>query len=253
MNKFIWYDLMTPNADQVGSFYEKVIGWNIADSGMPGMDYNIISAGDTMVGGIMGLPPGGGDMRPPWHGHIWSADVDADCQRVIAAGGKVHQAAQDIPGIGRFAVASDPGGASFILFKPNSSEQPKPVAAGTPGHIGWRELHAADGAKAWDFYEKLFAWKKLSDMPMGPQGNYRIFSCGDDASAGGMMTKMPDTANPIWLYYFNVDGTATAAAERIRKAKGKVAMGPHQVPTGQWIVVAEDTEGHLFGILSATE
>ena len=162
----------------------------------------------------------------------------------------MHREAEDIPGIGRFAVVSDPGGAAFILFKPNSTEQPKPVVEGTPGHIGWRELHAADGDKAWDFYSKLFGWKKLQEMPMGPLGVYRLFSAGDEARLGGMMTKMKDTPEAMWLYYINVKGTATEAAERVNKAGGKVLMGPHQVPTGQWIVQATDKEGHMFGLLA---
>lgn len=250
MNKFVWYDLMTPNEKSVIAFYEQVVGWKIADSGMPGMNYNIIKADDIMVGGITSLPPQQSGMRPPWHGYVWSPDVDADARRVVAEGGKVHLQPADIQGVGRFAVVSDPGGASFILFKPSSTEQPAPVAPATPGHIGWRELHAADLEKAWSFYVKLFGWKKAEDMPMGALGAYRIFTCGDEERAGGMMTKMKDMPQPMWVYYFNVSGTATAAAERVSKAGGKRLIGPQEVPGGQWIVQAIDPEGHIFGLLA---
>jgi predicted enzyme related to lactoylglutathione lyase len=250
MNHFIWYDLMTPNVKQVISFYEKVVGWTIADSGMPGMDYNIISAGDVMVGGIMPPPPETGGMRPPWHGHIWSQDVDADCKRVKDLGGNIHQQPEDIPGIGRFAVVSDPGNASFILFKPSSTEEPKPVAPGMPGHIGWRELHAEDLGKAWAFYEKLFGWKKAGDMPMPDGNSYQLFSTGRSDMDGGMMTKDKSTPQPMWLYYFNV-GNIDEAAERVRKAGGKVTQEPMEVPGGQWVINASDPEQHLFGLLGS--
>ena len=36
--KFVWYDLATSDMKAASEFYGKVIGWDIADSGMPGMD-----------------------------------------------------------------------------------------------------------------------------------------------------------------------------------------------------------------------
>jgi hypothetical protein len=53
----------------------------------------------------------------------------------------------------------------------------------------------------------------------------------------------------MWVYYFNVDGI-DAAAERIAQAGGKVMMGPHQVPTGQWIVQGSDPQGAKFALLA---
>jgi len=49
-----------------------------------------------------------------------------------------------LPGVGRFAVVADPHGAVFIIMKGNSAEGPRDAAPGTPGHVGWRELHAGD-------------------------------------------------------------------------------------------------------------
>ncbi len=74
---FIWHDLMTSDVKAASAFYSAVVGWRIADSGMPGMDYAILHAGDVMVGGLMGLPPGFG-MPPMWNGYVHSSDVDAD-------------------------------------------------------------------------------------------------------------------------------------------------------------------------------
>lgn len=250
VSKHIWYDMMTPDLKAAEIFYAKVIGWNIADAGMPDVSYSIVSAGDVMVGGMMQTPKGDEGMQNPprWHGHIYVPDVDVHAKRVAKAGGKIHREPADIPGIGRFAVVSDPQGASFIMFKPNSSEQPRPVTPDTPGHIGWHELHASDGMAAWKFYSKLFGWTKDRDLDMGRYGIYRIFATGGDAT-GAVMTKMPDTPTPHWLYYFNVDAIDTAAA-RATEGGGKITMGPHQVPTGQWIVQCTDPQGAAFAMVS---
>jgi uncharacterized protein len=250
ISKHIWYDMMTPDLKAAEKFYSKVVGWKIADAGMPGISYSTVSAGDVMVGGIMQAPKGQENMQipPRWHGHIYVSDVDDYARRVVAAGGGIHREPGDIPGIGRFAVVSDPHGASFILFKPDSAEQPKPVPANTPGHIGWHELHAGDGKAAWEFYAGLFDWTKDSELDMGPLGIYQVFTTGAGAT-GGMMTKMPDTPKPHWLYYFNVDAI-DAAVKRVTKAGGKIVMGPHQVPGGQWIIQCTDPQGAAFALLS---
>src|SRR6202011_3039711 len=68
------------------------------------------------------------------------------------AGGAIHRAPEDIPGVGRFSVAADPHRAVFNLFVTASDEERAPAAPGTPGHVGWHELHAGDGPSAFAFY-----------------------------------------------------------------------------------------------------
>jgi hypothetical protein len=246
---FIWYDLMTPDLAAATKFYGDVVGWKIADSGMPGMSYSILSVGAVMVGGLMQRTPEMGDALPGWMGHIFVPDVDDYAKRVTKAGGHLHREPEDVPGVGRFAVVSDPHGASFILFKPNSVETPAKLAPDTPGTIGWRDLRAGNGKEAWNFYSKLFGWKKSEAIPMDGGEIYQMFTTGDDEMAGGMMTKMPDTPGPMWLYFFNVDAIDAAAA-RVKKADGKVVMEPMEVPGGQWIIEATDPDGNRFGLVA---
>jgi uncharacterized protein len=245
---FIWYDLMTPDLKSATAFYGDVVGWRIADSGMPGMNYMILNAGDVMVGGLMQRPPEMGDSMPGWQGHVYVPDVDDYAERVKAAGGKVHRPPADIPGIGRFAVVADPGGAAFILFKPNTDQSPAKIAMGTPGQIGWRELHARDLDQAWSFYAKLLGWEKSEAMTMPGGAVYQMFTTGSPEMAGGMMTMMPGTPRPHWVYYFNVP-SIDAAVARIKKNGGTIAMEPMQVPGGQWALNARDGQGQLFGLL----
>lgn len=246
--KFVWYELMTTEPQAAEVFYRNVIGWQAQDAGMPGGAYTILSAGPTPVGGLMALLPEAcaAGARPGWIGYVGVSDVDEFASRVVQRGGKLHRAAEDIPGVGRFAVVADPQGAAFVLFKGNST-QPPSAAPGTPGHVGWHELHAIDGAGAFAFYADMFGWTKGEGMDMGPMGIYQLFMTGD-AAVGGMMTKMPEVPVPFWLYYVNVAGVDPAVA-RVTANGGKVINGPMQVPGGSWIVNCLDPQGAMFALV----
>ena len=232
LGKFVWYEYMGNDLEAAVAFYTHVIGWNAKDSGMPGMAYEIVSAGDSGVAGMMDIPPEARAMgaQPCWLSYVWVEDVDAFSQKVTEAGGKLLKPGSDIPGVGRFAVVADLHGAIFNLFRDAGGEPPPPPPAGTPGLVGWHELHAGDGAQALSFYSGLFGWTHDRDFDMGAMGLYRLFSTGHGES-GGMMTRTPQTPMPFWLYYFNVEGV-DAAIERIKAGGGQIAFGPMEVPGG---------------------
>ena len=215
--KFVWYDLMTTDTKAAERFYGDVVGWSSRNSEMAGPPYTLLLMGESMVGGIMPIPPEAAGAAPTWMGYIGVEDVDAYAEKVKAVGGAVRRAGTDIPGIGRFAVVTDPGGAYFILFKGTAAAAPA-YGSDDLGRIGWHELHAGDGEKAWEFYSGLFGWTKEMAVDMGPMGVYQTFETG--GAGGGMMTKMPQTPVPFWLYYFNVDSVA-AAVGRIERAGGR--------------------------------
>ena len=254
---FVWYDVMTTDVKAASDFYTKVIGWTAADSGMT-PPYMVVSAGESMVGGIMGTPPEAAAMgaKPEWTGHIGVDDVDEYARKVTAAGGKVCRDPWDIPNVGRLAIVSDPHGVVFALFKPGQSGPP-PVAG--PGQVGWRELHAGDLETAWTFYSGVFGWTMAGEMDMGPAGKYRMFVTdphaevkeGQMPAVGGMVTKKPESPAPMWLYYFTVDGL-DAAMERANAGGGKLLVGPHEVPGGQWIAQYVDPQGAKFAMVSYT-
>lgn len=248
-NHFIWYELMTNDTGAAEAFYGSVVGWQAKDAGMPGTAYTLLSAGDVQVGGVMALPPEAlaAGARPGWIGYLGVDNADTSAARIRAAGGAVHRAPEDIPGIGRFAVVADPHGAAFIVMQPFSDAQPPQAAPGTPGHVGWHELHAGDLDSAWAFYASQFGWTRDQAIDMGPMGTYQLFATGG-AALGGMMTKTPDTPAPMWLYYFNVDGVDAAVA-RVTQGGGKLLFGPQQVPGGSWIVQCTDPQGGMFALV----
>src|SRR5438045_172009 len=168
VKKFVWYDVMTTDTKASEAFYKRVIGWNMKDSGMSDQCYTLLLVGSTMVGGLMPIPEDArkAGVGPAWMGYIGVDDVDVYAKRVKSAGGAIHRAPEDIPGVGRFAVVGDPHGAGFMLFNGTSAEAPVPAPAGTSGHIGWRELHAGDLEGAFAFYSGLFGWTKGEALNM---------------------------------------------------------------------------------------
>lgn len=259
--KFVWYDAMTTDVNAAAAFYKEVIGWDAKDSGLTDRTYLLLSIKDTTgatdttgaidIGGLMPVPAEAAahGVKPMWMGYIAVDDVDEYAAKVTAAGGGIMRGPEDIPYVGRFAVANDLHGASFVLFKGASFQMPAPVAPGTPGHIGWAELSSGDLATAWPFYESLFGWTSPSEMDMGPAGVYRMFATGGEKPVGGMMTKTPQTPAPFWLYYFNVEAV-DAAVERATRAGAQLLMGPHEVPGGQWIAQFVDPQGAIFAIVA---
>jgi uncharacterized protein len=252
--KFIWYELMTSDQDAAEAFYRAVVGWKMADAGQPGMRYTILSAGDRGMGGLMALSAEAAQAgaRPGWLGYIGVPDTDGAAKRIALAGGAIHRGPDDIPGVGRFAVVADPGGAVFMLLTPLPREDVPPAAEPTtPGLVSWHELYASIGQEAaFAFYSGQFGWETTELMDMGPMGKYRIFGA-DGVQMGGMMDKPENVPASAWGFYVNVDGLDAAIA-RIEAHGGQVLMGPHEVPGGSWIVQALDPQGVAFALVSTT-
>lgn len=251
-DRFNWYELMTTDQPAAEAFYRAVVGWEMADAGQPGLRYTILSAGQRGVGGLMTLPAEAraAGAKPGWSGYIAVADTDAAAQRIVASGGSIHRAPDDIPNVGRFAVVADPGGAEFMLLTPLPREQePPPIDLNAPGHIGWHELYAGNGQDAaFAFYSTQFGWATIDRFDMGAMGTYRVFGA-DGVPFGGMMDKPAQAPRSGWAFYVNVDGI-DAAAERITGNGGQVLMGPHEVPGGTWIVQAVDPQSASFALMS---
>lgn len=248
---FVWYELVTTDADAAETFYKSVIGWNAQDAGYPDFRYTLLSVGDTQMAGLMTLPQEARDAgaRPGWLGYVAVDGVDDYTARCLKGGGMVHRAPADIPGVGRFAIVADPQGAVIVLFKGTGTSPPAPV--NTPGFAGWRELLAADGTAAFEFYSGLFGWTKGDAVDIGPMGTYQLFAMAEGGEPiGGMMTKPPDVPAPFWTYYFQVDGIEAAVA-RINAAGGTIINGPMEVPGGSWIVQALDPQGAMFALVSS--
>ena len=251
-----WYELDTHRGSlgAAEAFYGAVLGWSVRDAGMEGFDYHLASVDGAMVAGLMELPTEAGATEPSWTIYFAVDNADATADQIRATGGGIVTEPADIPGTGRFAVATDAQGARFGILQP----EPMPGQEGAggafdqkkQGHGNWNELMTSDPGAGFDFYAGLFGWTKSQAIDMGEMGTYQLFA-HDGADIGGMMGLGMAPA-PAWLPYFGTNGVE-AAIGRIQAAGGKIMHGPIEVPGGAFIAVAEDPQGAHFAVVGPKE
>jgi predicted enzyme related to lactoylglutathione lyase len=108
-----WNQLHTRDREGTAAFYGAVFGWTLGDfGGTP-----VWNLGESTVGGVMDMPPGSPDELPPFWMTIFSvADADESAAKAASLGGQVVSPPSDLPGIGRFALLTDPQGVYFAII-----------------------------------------------------------------------------------------------------------------------------------------
>jgi predicted enzyme related to lactoylglutathione lyase len=245
LGRFVWHELLTTDTAAAAAFYPKVLPWRTAPSSMPG--YTIWMAGQTQIGGLMALPAEAVATPPHWLVYVGTPNVDATCSQAQGLGARIVKAPADIPNVGRFAVLSDPQGATFALFTPGAG--PPPGAPPAQGGFSWHELATTDVAAALRFYGQLFGWTKGPGHDMGALGVYQIFQHGGDQVGGIVNVQGPSTA-PSWLSYVNV-ADANRAVVAAKAGGGRLLHGPMEVPGGSWIAMMMDPQGGAFAVQEA--
>ncbi len=246
--RFVWYELLTTDVKAAKVFYSRTVGWESRDISMPSLAYSFFHASDGPVAGLMNMPEGVRRARatPHWMGYVGVPDLDSTLGRVTQLGGAIRVLPMDIPNISRFSVVADPQNATLALVKGLKPSETPSAELGTPGHVGWHELFAADWEKAFVFYNELFGWRKAR-ADAGPTGTYQQFSAGGE-TIGAMSTKPATLPLPFWLYYFNV-GDIEAVSKRVEDGGGEVLYGPIAAPGGVWVAHCKDPQGAIFGLL----
>jgi predicted enzyme related to lactoylglutathione lyase len=240
--RFIWHELLTTDTAAAAAFYPRVVPWRTQPSSMPG--YTLWMAGQTQIGGLMALPQDAGGPPPHWLIYVGTPSVDASCLQAQGLGARVVKAPADIPNVGRFAVLSDPQGATFALFTPGGG--PPPGAEPPQGGFSWHELATTDVPGALRFYGELFSWRKGRAHDMGPQGVYQMFEHAANPVGGMCNVQGPSTA-PSWLSYVHVADSNRAVAAA-KAAGGRLMHGPIEVPGGSWIALMMDPQGGAFAV-----
>jgi len=252
---YIWYELMTTDADAAKDFYDAVIGWDIDGQGTPEYgDYRMINRSDgKFAGGVLPLTA---DMQahgahPTWLGYIHVPDVDAAAASIERAGGKTLMT-RDVPNVGRIAMVTDPQGAPFYIMKPQPPEGDlnaksdvfSPTAA---QRVRWNELSTTDQDGAIDFYKRQFGWNQEGAMPMGEMGDYRFIQA-NGVNIGAIMRKPPQRPVSVWSYYIGVDDI-DRAADAVTDGGGQILFGPMEIPGGEYSLNGMDPQGAAFGIV----
>lgn len=115
---FCWNELVTRDTAAAKKFYSELIGWEAADSGMPGMDYTMFKAGGKEAGGMMAMPAEvPAEVPSHWMSYITVDEVDSLVDKVKNLGGTILYGPEDVPNVGRFVTIQDPTGAVVSLIK----------------------------------------------------------------------------------------------------------------------------------------
>jgi uncharacterized protein len=115
----VHWELWSKDPEKVSSFYAKLFGWKIQH--MPELNYRMVDTGGA--GGI-----NGGIMKPPhegpWPGnmtfYVGVDDLAVYRKKIVDAGGKIMVDDQEVPGMGRLCLFTDPEGRMLGLWKGNS-------------------------------------------------------------------------------------------------------------------------------------
>lgn len=241
--KFVWFELVSRDPKKAQAFYREVLGWRVEPLPMGDRQYEVIYAGEAMIGGYAAAAS---DRQPAhWIAYVSVEDVDATAQAASAHGGKIVQAPYDIPTVGRSARIADPQGAELCVFKNVEGDPPdEPVAA--HGRWLWNELHTTDSTKALAFYEKVLGFTHRA-MEMGADEVYHIISRGG-VDRGGVTSHLAAGVGPHWLPYVSVDDVDLAIA-RARKLDAVIPMPPEDIPGVGRFGVLKDPTGAVLAVM----
>ncbi|MCZ7585152.1 MAG: VOC family protein [Deltaproteobacteria bacterium] len=248
--RFVWFDLITPKADEAQAFYTELFGWSPNIMEMPdGTKYRGMRVGEDYAGGGIvprELPEG---VPSHWIGYLTVDDVDAATKKAVAAGAQNVVEPMSMPEIGRFSVCIDPQGAVFAPYKAAGPQGEHDLSL-QPGHFCWNELYSADVEQSKSFYRDLTGWSFRS-QDMGGGMVYHMAQTGETSRAG-LFNKPPEVPFPHWLPYVtvaDVDGTA----DKAKTLGANVVHGPMDIPGVGRFAVMMDPVGAMLGFIKFAE
>lgn len=118
IGKIGWLDLTVKDAPGLRDFYEKVVGWKVAELDCGGYNdfcMNTPDAGMT-VAGVCHARGENAALPPAWLAYVNVADVAASLAQVKALGGRVVDGPRKLGGRD-FVCIQDPAGAYLALIQ----------------------------------------------------------------------------------------------------------------------------------------
>ena len=247
---FCWNELGTTDTAEARDFYTSLLGWTSVDTPMP-QDmgtYTLLNLRDQNVAGMYKLQgPQFEGVPSHWLSYVWVDAVDASAEKIARLGGKLVAPPMDIEGVGRMAIAADPTGAQFAVYRGREHPGAAQFDDSPEGSFCWNECISSDVAKAAEFYCALFGWTANQHNP-----DYTMLMSGD-RMAGGLMALKPEMG-PVsnWMAYISVDNCDASAAETA-KLGGRVLAGPMEIPTAGRFAVLQDPTGAVVSIIALAQ
>jgi predicted enzyme related to lactoylglutathione lyase len=248
LGRFVWHDLMSTDAAASGRFYTGLFPeWKLHSAQSPGGDLATIHVGDRAIGCLIPFDKAHG-VPSHWVGYVAVESCDATVARMEQLGGKSCYPPVNFPGVGRFAMMSDPQGA---YIKPIQLEKPFPMPdMPSVGSMCWNELLTTEVEAAKAFYTAVFGWETVSH-DMGTMVYTLFRKAGKDV--GGAMT-MPAgmQAPPHWLYYLLVEDV-DARTRKVPDLGGQVCVPPTDIPGIGRFSVLSDPAGAVVALFKSVK
>jgi predicted enzyme related to lactoylglutathione lyase len=111
---FCWNELLSTDTSASAEFYSTVFGWMPMAMEGTGEPYTLFMSGEDCAGSMIQMHWEG---EQSWMAYVQVDDVDAVAAKATELGASLCAEPQDIPTVGRFAVFTDPSGATVGVFK----------------------------------------------------------------------------------------------------------------------------------------
>ncbi|KAB1147201.1 VOC family protein [Streptomyces luteolifulvus] len=226
-----WIDAQLPDLAAGRRFYGELFGWTFEDQP---------AAYTATVWALKDGEPVAalahktdGRMPTVWTVYFATPDAKVLAGRIRAAGGQVVIPPTPVGGLGTAALATDPEGAVFALWQPES--HPGFGRRHEPGSFAWVQLYARDTEAANTFYGELFY-----DALFGPDAEPDF---GRAPVSEVFAAEMP----PHLLVHFGVDD-CEAALGTVNRLGGRVRVPPFDTSYGK-VAVVSDNQGASFALL----
>ena len=229
---FLGSDLLTEDVEKAAAFYSDLFGWDVKkvkDGGFSAHHQGRLIASFSQID-----EPGASF----WMVGVAVPDVARAVKTAATLGTRVHEPVTTVEGYGRFAVISDPQGATIMLIEPG--EKPIGRTSG-PGSWRWAELWTDDVEGAQAFYSEVIGYTHATVERGG--GPYRTFVSAGENRAG--LVEIPDeleSVRPGWVPYVGV-AELEAAMTDVERLKGRVIFATQEKKTEAKVALILDPVG----------
>jgi hypothetical protein len=232
--KFVWHDLVTPDALSAGKFYEQLFGWQIDYQGQ----YAVVRNGDKLIAGILQVESADGREREAvWIPSVSVADVDAAAELVKANGGKILKGPADMEQRGRAVLISGPQRADMVLLRAKGGDP-----ADTEAAIGdwlWNEIWTDDPEITEAFYATVLGYDGMASGD-----DYDVFIYQGKWRAG-MRHLQAKKDHMLWVPVVRV-ADPEVTARRVEELGGIVWVTPEEAPSKGNTALIGDSTGALL-------
>lgn len=119
VRRFCWVDLATVDQGAAKSFYGRLFGWTARDERAGEGLFSTFAHGDAPFASLYQLTRKQIEHGVPshWTPYVSVPDVDAAAAQASGLGGQIIAPPQDVAGIARISLISDPAGALIGLWQ----------------------------------------------------------------------------------------------------------------------------------------